>query len=90
MCTWIIEKATVNGSAKGGGSWFAVNEAAVYYDHPYPAPFDHVLTVDIAADLERPEHRVRLELDRDSAQRLVVAMQSALDSGTEGHRQASA
>jgi hypothetical protein len=85
MCTWIIEKAALQGSAKGAEGWFELSEAAVYYDHPYHAPFDHVLTVDFARDQTKPDHRVRVELDYDSARRLIASMQAALDSGIDAH-----
>ena len=85
MCTWIVEKATLSGSAKGGGQWFPLGEAAVYYDHPYHAPFDHVLTVDFAHDPAQADQRVRVELDYDSARRLIASMQAALDSGVDAH-----
>jgi len=85
MCTWIIEKAPLQGSAKGAEGWFELGEAAVYYDHPYHAPFDHVLTVDFAQDQSKPDHRVRVELDYDSARRLIASMQAALDSGVDAH-----
>jgi hypothetical protein len=85
MCTWIVEKAALSGSAKGGDTWFELGEAAVYYDHPYHAPFDHVLTVDFAHDQTQPDQRVRVELDYDSARRLIASMQAALDSGVDAH-----
>ena len=46
MCTWIIEKAEIEGSAKGADGWFKLAQANVYYDHPYDAPMDHALVID--------------------------------------------
>jgi hypothetical protein len=42
MCTWIIEKTEMEGSAKGPDGWFKLAQANVYYD----APIDHALVID--------------------------------------------
>lgn len=46
MCTWIIEKTEMEGSAKGPDGWFKLARANVYYDHPYDAPLDHALVIE--------------------------------------------
>ncbi len=42
MCSYIVEKAALTGSAKGRG-WMKIDTAHVYYDHPFHAPLDHAL-----------------------------------------------
>ena len=46
MCSYIVEKAQVAGSAKGPSGWMRIDTANVYFDHPYHAPFDHALAID--------------------------------------------
>jgi hypothetical protein len=58
MCTWIIEKAEMEGSAKGPDGWFKLAQANVYYDHPYDAPLDHALVINFVKNPEKPEGRV--------------------------------
>ena len=85
MCTWIIEKAEMSGSAKGNEGWFKLQQANVYYDHPYHAPLDHALIIDFVADPDRAGGRVAVELTADSAQRLVDSILAALESGQAEH-----
>ena len=35
MCTMIVKKVNINGSGKGTGGWFTLNQANVSYDHPF-------------------------------------------------------
>ena len=52
MCSYIVEKARLYGTAKGPGSeWMKVDTANVYYDHPYEAQLDHALCVDFVCDM---------------------------------------
>ena len=34
MCSYIVEKATLVGSAKGRSGWMKIDTANVYFDHP--------------------------------------------------------
>ena len=43
MCSYIVEKAKLLGSAKGPNGWMRIDTANVYYDHPFHAPLDHAL-----------------------------------------------
>jgi len=36
MCSYIVEKAKLQGSAKGPNGWMRIDTANVYYDHPLP------------------------------------------------------
>ena len=35
MCSYIVEKAKLLGSAKGPNGWMRIDTANVYYDHPF-------------------------------------------------------
>ena len=35
MCSYIVEKAKLMGSAKGPNGWMRIDTANVYYDHPF-------------------------------------------------------
>jgi hypothetical protein len=85
MCTYATVCEQVDGSAKGpGGQWFHVSAATVYYDHPVHAMAEHTLNVDLSDPALGPGGRVALELTRDSATRLVRAIEEALASAPEG------
>ena len=43
MCSYIVEKAKLVGSAKGPNGWMRIDTANVYYDHPFHSPLDHAL-----------------------------------------------
>ena len=46
MCSYIVEKAALVGSAKGRKGWMRIDTANVYFDHPYHSTLDHVLAID--------------------------------------------
>ena len=85
MCTYATVSEQVDGSAKGpGGQWFHVTDATVYYDHPVHAMAEHTLNIDLADPSRGPGARLAVELTRDSATRLVRAIEAALASAPEG------
>ena len=85
MCTYATVTEEVDGSAKGpGGPWFHVTDATVYYDHPVHAMAEHTLNLDLADPSKGPGARVAVELTRESATRLVRAIEEALASAPEG------
>ena len=85
MCTWIIEKVEMYGSAKGADGWFRLNQANVYYDYPFDAPLDHALIIDFVADPMKPGNRVAVEMSADSARRLIKSIEIALETGVDAH-----
>lgn len=85
MCSYITERVSVAGSAKGLAGWMAVDTATVYYDHPYHAPLDHSLNVDFVNAAGGDGTRVALELSAESARALVRAILAALDRGEDAH-----
>ena len=66
MCSYIVEKAKLVGSAKGPNGWMRVDTANVYYDHPYHAPLDHALGIDFVCEADGGRERVAVELSRES------------------------
>ena len=88
MCTYIVEKAAITGSAKGPNGWMKVDTANVYYDHPYHAPLDHSLNIDFVNAAAGGSERVAVELSAESARALVGKILAALDSGEAEHLEA--
>jgi hypothetical protein len=85
MCSYIVEKTTVSGSAKGPNGWMRIDTANVYFDHPYHAPLDHALAIDFVCEADGGRERVAVELSAESARALVQNILSALASGEAAH-----
>jgi hypothetical protein len=85
MCSYIVETAKVTGSAKGAEGWMRVDTATVYYDHPFHAPLDHAVGIDLTCQADGGRERVALELSAESARALVNAILAALASGEVAH-----
>jgi hypothetical protein len=90
MCSYIIEKVRLVGSAKGSNGWMKIDTANVYFDHPYHAQLDHALAIDFVNAAEGGRERVAVELSAESARMLVDAIQAALASGEKEHAAAQA
>ena len=56
MCSYIVEKAKLLGSAKGPNGWMRIDTANVYYDHPFHAPLDHAIDEGIHDDEGIEQH----------------------------------
>jgi hypothetical protein len=85
MCTYIVEKAKIYGSAKGADGWMKVDTANVFFDHPYHAPLDHALGIDFVDEASGSSQRVAVEISAESARRLVDKILAALASGEAAH-----
>jgi len=85
MCTYIVEKASLYGSAKGEAGWMKVDTANVYFDHPYHAPLDHALGIDFVNEAVGSPQRVAIEISAQSARRLVEKILTALEAGEAAH-----
>ena len=85
MCSYIVEKAALYGSAKGPSGWMKIDTANVYYDHPYHTPLDHALAIDFVNEAEGARERVAVELSAESARELVRKILAALASGEAEH-----
>jgi hypothetical protein len=81
MCSYVTVQVPMQGSAKGpNGQWFAVTDAAVYFDHPVHAMAEHTLNIDLTAPARGPSARVAVELTAAAARDLVRAIEAALGS----------
>jgi hypothetical protein len=85
MCTYIVEKASIHGSAKGPDGWMNVDTANVYFDHPYHAQLDHALGIDFVDESAGSPQRVAIEISAQSARRLVERILAALEAGERAH-----
>ena len=84
MCSYIVEKAALTGSAKAAGTWTPITTAVVSVEHPSHAALDHALLVDFVNAGRPASERVALELSVASARELISSMQAALDAFGEG------
>ena len=89
MCSYIVEKAKLFGSAKGPSGWMRIYTANVYYDHPFHAPLDHALGIDFINEAQGGRERVAVELSADSARELVEKILDALATGEREHAAAA-
>ncbi len=80
MCSYIVEKTNVTGSAKAAGAWTPITGAVVSVDHPFHATLDHALLLDFVNAGRPVSERVALELSVESARELITCMESALDA----------
>ena len=79
MCTYVTGQVPVSGSAAStDGSWFSLERAVVYFDHPQDAPLDHALCIDFRREGGSVD-RVAVELDAESARSLATAILSMLE-----------
>ncbi|HEY4405549.1 MAG TPA: DUF6295 family protein [Xanthobacteraceae bacterium] len=85
MCSYIVRKVALTGSAKGPGGWMRIDTANVYFDHPYHAPLDHALGIDFINAADGGRERVAVELSAQSARELVSQILAALASGEAEH-----
>jgi hypothetical protein len=90
MCSYIVKKAALEGSAKGPKGWMRIDTANVYYDHPFHAPFDHALNIDFINEAQGGRERVAVELGAEAARELVKQILAALESGEAEHARAQA
>ena len=86
MCTMIVKKAGMEGSARGKEGWFKLDGANVSYDHPFHAPYEHALNIDFVNEAFGPSARVAVELSEEAARELVRTILAALEQAEqEGH-----
>ena len=85
MCTMIVEKAKVAGSARGAKGWFKLDQVNVSYDHPTNAQYDHALNIDFVNPDQGLDARVAVELTAESARALVADILAALEEGNVAH-----
>jgi hypothetical protein len=81
MCTNLVQRAIITGSAKGARGWIHVNAADVSYDHPFHAPLEHTLNIDFVDSRLEPGDRVAVELSPASARELMRKIMAVLERG---------
>jgi hypothetical protein len=85
MCSYIVKRAKLLGSAKGPRGWMSIDTANVYFDHPFHAPLDHALNIDFVNEAAGGRERVAVELSAESARDLVAQILAALEDGEAAH-----
>ena len=90
MCTMIVEKVKIDGSGKGAGGWFKLEEASVSFDHPFEAPFEHALNIDFVNESQGPSARVAVELSEQAARALVKTILAVLEQAEAGGHMSNA
>jgi len=85
MCSYIVKRAKLLGSAKGPRGWMSIDTANVYFDHPFHAPLDHALNIDFVNESAGGRERVAVELSAESARDLVAQILAALEDGEAAH-----
>lgn len=88
MCSYIVDRVRLKGSAKGQGGWLSVDTARVFFDHPYHAPLDHALGIDFVNEREGAMERIAVELSAESARQLALSILVALKRGAAEHGEA--
>jgi hypothetical protein len=84
MCTMIAQQVKISGSGKAGSNWFRVDQASVSYDHPFDMPLEYALNIDLTNQAGGPGARVAVELDAESARRLVEVIQAVMKKAEVG------
>ena len=85
MCSYIVKKAALTGSAKGMKGWMRIDNANIYYDHPYHSPLDHALAIDFTCEADGGRERVAVELSAEAARELVAQILATLELGEKEH-----
>lgn len=85
MCSYIVDNIAVTGSAKGQAGWISIDNANVYFDHPFHATLDHALGIDFLNNSDGKRERIAVELSAASAQRLAESILAALERGKMEH-----
>ncbi len=81
MCTMIAQQVKVNASGKSGADWNRLDLASVSYDHPFDMPLEYALNLDFT---NQQGARVAVELDAQSARKLVATIQAVMQQAEAG------
>jgi Family of unknown function (DUF6295) len=84
MCTMIAEQAKINGSGKAGSDWFKMDLASVTYDHPFNMTLEYTLNLDFTSQSGEPGERVAVEMDWNSALKLVELIHAVMQQAEKG------
>ena len=77
MCSNVVHRATVAGSAKGAAGWFSLAQANITYSCPSHAQLEHSVNVDFVDAPGVTDRRVAVELTIASARQLAEALLAA-------------
>jgi len=80
----IVQQVRIDGSGKGTGGWFSLQQANVSYDHPFDAPLEHALNIDFVNEAQGPGARVAVELSAPAARSLVETILAVLERAEAG------
>jgi hypothetical protein len=80
----IAQQVRINGSGKMGTGWLKVDQASVSYDHPFDMPLEYTWNLDFTSQAGGPGARVAVELDAESAQKLVETIQDVIKQAEAG------
>jgi len=80
----IAQQVTIQGSGKSGTGWFRVDQASVSYDHPFDMPLEYALNIDFTSQAGGPAARVAVELDAESARKLVEVIKKVMHQAEAG------
>jgi hypothetical protein len=84
MCTMIAKQVSITGSGKVASGWMKVDQASVSYDHPFDMPLEYTLNLDFTSQAGGPGARIAVELDAESARKLVESIQEVLKQAEVG------
>ena len=84
MCTMIVQKVDIDGSGKGTGGWFLLQQANVSYDHPFHVPLEHALNIDFVNEAQGLGARVGVELSAAAARSLAETILAVLAEAEVG------
>jgi hypothetical protein len=80
----IVQQVEIEGSGKGVGGWFPLQQAHVSYDHPFNAPLEHALNIDFVNETQGVGARVAVELSATAARSLVETILAVLEQAEAG------
>lgn len=83
MCTYIVEKVEIKGSAKGRNGWFSSDEVVVSFDHPVHAMEEHTLNIDFLKSDGSATDRVALEIRPADALKFAKTILAVLEEAPD-------
>lgn len=83
MCRAVTIATNVRGSGKGPNRWITLSSANVYLDHPQYSRHEETLNIDLFGSDGDPADRIAIELDAQSAGKLIDAIRAALLQGAD-------
>jgi hypothetical protein len=82
MCSNVVHRADVAGSAKGAAGWFSLAQANITYSCPSHLQLEHSVNIDFVDTPGVTDRRVAVELTIASARELAEALLAAVADAT--------